>query len=106
MTHFSKASLGFRGRRSKVPRGNLTRKILAFVRTVTEGFVLRVAASAKAHGRPSAETEFLPFLIEELKLSFDSNWPIIEYRHFSCHEFPPAPNKSIPSRVALSQDSW
>jgi hypothetical protein len=82
----------------------LARKILALVRSVAEGFVLRVATSAKADCRPSTETEFLPILIEEFKLSFDANWPIIENRHFGCcHGFPPDLNKLIAPRLPLTR---
>lgn len=71
------------------------------MRTVAEGFVLGVAASAKADRRPSPETEFLPLLIQEFKLSFDANWPMIEYRYFGCsHEFPPDLSKFICATVA------
>jgi hypothetical protein len=71
----------------------LANKVLTLVRTIAEGFVLGMPATAKTHGGPSTKAEFLAFLIHDFKITFDAKWTIVKYRHFgSSHEFPPVPN--------------
>jgi hypothetical protein len=96
---------GFCSRRRQLSSGYLIYKVLALVGTIAERFRLGMPASAQAHGRSATEAEFLPFLIHNLKITFDANRPIIEYRHFgSCHEFPPYDDKP-PRCTKRLQDS-
>jgi hypothetical protein len=47
-----------------------------------------MSAAANGHSRPPAQTEFLPVLIHDFKITFDANRTIAEYSYFGCcHKF-------------------
>jgi hypothetical protein len=73
---------------------------------IAEGLVFRMPAPAKTHDGSSAETEFLAFLIQNLKITFDANGTIVEYSQFSSsHEFPPEDEERVHCLKRL-EDSW
>jgi hypothetical protein len=46
--------------------------------------------AAYGHSRSPAQPEWLPLLVQNLKIAFNANGAIAEYGHFcSCHEIPP-----------------
>lgn len=70
-----------RGRR-KVSGDNHAFESALFVSSITEGLVLRLSATAERHLRASAETENLSLRVDDLKISFDLDGPIISNRDF------------------------
>lgn len=55
---------------------------------VTKWDIRGMPATAYSHSGSSAEPEWLPFLIDNLKIAFYANGAIAEYGYFGCyHEF-------------------
>lgn len=57
------------------------------VSAVAEGFVLRLPATAERHLRASAEAKDPSLRVDDLKISFDLDGPIVSNRDFRCRHF-------------------
>ena len=79
--------LDLRNRRWQLSRRHGTGERLALMGAVAERDIRGMPAATQRDCRPSAEAEGLPFLIDDLKITFDTNRPVVEDGYLGCcHE--------------------
>ncbi len=78
--------LGLR-RLGEIARSDRAREILAFVSTIAERLICGVTAATNCYRGATTQAEFLASLIDNFKVTLDTDRAIIEKRHFgACHE--------------------
>jgi len=87
--HHPAFSLHFRFRRGQNGRHNLRFKPTASVRSVAEGFVVAITATAQANDRSARQVVFGATAVVDFDVAFDTQRTIIIDGNFRRHRFNP-----------------